>query len=274
MASAEEEIAVTGTNRFSVSGFVARISDKGLARTNRFRVIFVTPPITGNAEDYRQISLNCEAAELPGRDLTTSDARIYGPSFKMPYMTNYNDISFTFLCDASLVEKRVFDEWISAINPQNGFDFEYRDSYVSRVVIEQLADDETTAYSCELVEAYPIQINSMPVSWGDDNFHRVTVTMTYRYWTETGGRDEQEQALNSSRDTAEQVRNARENQKREREPLEAVLRNRRRNVLSSDARDRTRSRVAASELLPTPEPDSEILNNAQQIEVAAPKIRI
>jgi hypothetical protein len=230
MASAEEEIALTGTNRFSVSAFVSRISGKGLARTNRFRVIFVTPPITGNADDYRQISLNCEAAELPGRDLTTSDARIYGPTFKMPYMSNYNDVSFTFLCDASLVEKRVFDEWIAAINPQNSFDFEYRESYVSRVIIEQLTDDEVTAYSCELIEAYPIQVNAMPVTWGDDNFHRVTVTMTYRYWSETGSRDEQEQAISSSRDAAQQVRSAKANQQRLRNTQETVLRNRNRGV--------------------------------------------
>jgi hypothetical protein len=230
MASSEEEIRITGTNRFSVSGFVSRISGKGLARTNRFRVIFVTPPITGNADDYRQISLNCEAAELPGRDLTTSDARIYGPTFKMPYMSNYNDISFTFLCDASLVEKRVFDEWMAAINPQNTFDFEYRESYVSRVVIEQLTDDQIPAYGCELIEAYPIQVNSMPVTWGDDNFHRVTVTMTYRYWLEIGTREEVESVISESREIAQQLRVTRSNQQRLRNTQDTVLRNRNRGV--------------------------------------------
>lgn len=248
-----EEVVVTpGPNRFSVSGFVSRISDRGLARTNRFRVTFTTPTITGNSEDYRQISLNCESAELPGRDLTTTDTRIYGPTFKTPYMTNYNDISFTFLCDASLVEKRVFDEWMSAINPQNTFDFEYRESYVSKVVIEQLTDDEIPTYGCELIEAYPIQVNSMPVSWGDDNYHRVTITMTYRYWTETGTRDEQEQELRSSREQARQNAIARENQRRQRETQQVVLRNRSRNVTSFDLRQRIRDRVNATELSVTP----------------------
>lgn len=189
-----EEFTITArANRFSISGFVSRISEKGLARTNRFRVIFTTPISFGDAQQYRQVSLNCESAELPGRDLVTADARIYGPTFKSPYMSNYNDISFTFLCDASLVEKRVFDEWMSVINPRTSFDFEYRENYLSRVVIEQLSDDETTTYSCELIDAFPIQINSMPVNWGDDNFHRVTVTMTYRYWVETGALDNIEQ---------------------------------------------------------------------------------
>ena len=222
-----EEVLVTPTSdRFSISSFVSRISGKGLARTNRFRVTFTSPPIGGNSEDYRQISLNCEAAELPGRDLTTTDSRIYGPTFKMPYMTNYNDVSFTFLCDASLVEKRVFDDWMSIINPTGSFDFQYRDNYVSTVTIDQLTDNEIMTYSCELVEAFPIQVNAMPVNWGDDNFHRVTVTMTYRYWKETGTREEQEQELNASRIDVRQNINLRSTQKQQREAGQTVLRNR------------------------------------------------
>ena len=181
----EGNTVTPGSNLFSVSGFVSRIGNRGLARTNRFRVLF-TPPkmlsVDESLDGYRQITLNCESAELPGRDLTTTDARIYGPTFKTPYMSNYNDISFTFLCDKSLTEKRIFDQWLTAINPETSFDFEYRDNYVAPVEILQLTDDEVATYGCRLEEAFPLQVNSMPVSWGDDNYHRVTVTMTYRYW--------------------------------------------------------------------------------------------
>lgn len=231
MATEEQEIQVVGTKRFDVGGFVSRISEKGLARTNRFRVIFTTPIIGGNVDDFRQISLNCESTEFPGRDLTTTDSRIYGPTFKTPYMTSYNDVSFTFLCDASLVEKRVFDDWISMINPKNSFDFEYRDSYVTNVIIEQLSDNEIPTYHCELIEAYPIQVNSMPVNWGDDNFHRVTVTMTYRYWTEGDfSIEEAEKDLQATRESANSIRVARDKQRRLRQSQEVVLNNRYRGI--------------------------------------------
>jgi hypothetical protein len=236
MASAEEEITVTGTNRFSIAGFIARISDKGLARTNRFRVIFTTPLAGGESEDYRQISLNCESAEIPGRDLTTTESRIYGPTFKTPYMTSYNDISFTFLCDAALVEKRVFDEWMSMINPKDTFDFEYRDSYTTTVVIEQLSDNQVTTYSCKLIEAYPVQVNAMPVNWADDNYQRVTVTMTYRYWTEGDAtREELEKDLQETRDSANNLRLTRDRQRELRDSQQVILRNRNRvNVNTGD----------------------------------------
>lgn len=216
-----------GNERFHIGNFISRISATGLARSNRFKVLIPAPSFDGgNTSDYRQISLNCESAELPGRDLTVNESRIYGPNFKMPYMTNYNDVSFTFLCDAGLTEKRVFDDWISFINPKDSFDFEYRDSYTSTVTIAQLTDNELTAYSCDLIEAYPIMVNAIPVSWGDDNYHRVTVTMTYRYWIEKGKRGEETAKIDNNRQTSIDVRRARENQKRMRNAQETVLRNR------------------------------------------------
>lgn len=208
--------------RFDISSFVGRFRN-GLSRTNRFKVLITAPPFSGgNTEDFRIISLNCESAELPGRDLTTTDARIYGPTFKMPYMTNYNDVSFTFLCGASLMEKRIFDEWISYINPVDSFNFQYRDSYVTTVSIHQLTDNEITTYSCQLIEAYPIQVNAMPVSWGDENFHRVTVTMTYRYWISGTTREEAEADISSSREEGRTALN----DARMRNAQQTVLRNR------------------------------------------------
>ena len=250
---------------FNVSSFVSKISDRGLARTNRFQVTFVPPSVIGFSEDYRQVSLSCESAELPGRDLTTTDSRIYGPTFKTPYMSNYNDISFTFICDAALVEKRVFDSWMSAINPTTSFDFAYRDDYVSTVLIEQLTDNEIVSYSCGLIEAFPIQVNSMPVNWGEDNFHRVTITMTYRYWTETGGREEQEQNLMSSRQEAQQIAIARENQRRDRDIRKTVLRNRGSYYQRLNYGQKTRN----DELFVTPEPN---ITNAVDVQVTPPNI--
>lgn len=239
--AAEPEIPVQATdNRFSVTEFIGRFRN-GLSRTNRFKVLITAPPFNGAAvEDFRILSLNCESAELPGRDLTTTDARIYGPSFKMPYMTNYNDVSFTFLCGQSLMEKRIFDDWIAYINPTDTFNFQYRDSYVTTVSIHQLTDNEISTYSCKLLEAYPIQVNSMPVSWGDENFHRVTVTMTYRYWLSDTTREEAEADISSSRDIARQAIN----NKKIRDAQQTVLRSRYRGIDPVDDRfDRRTAKV-------------------------------
>ena len=41
---------------------------------------------SGNTAVSRYLALQCEAAELPGRTLATADVKIYGPTFKVPYL--------------------------------------------------------------------------------------------------------------------------------------------------------------------------------------------
>jgi len=42
------------------------------------------------------LSLQCETAELPGRNIQTNDVKIYGPTFKIPTQTSFADTSLTF----------------------------------------------------------------------------------------------------------------------------------------------------------------------------------
>ena len=47
----------------------------------------------GGSSISRYLALQCEAAELPGKSLLTSEAKIYGPVFKVPYQTQYTEAS-------------------------------------------------------------------------------------------------------------------------------------------------------------------------------------
>lgn len=174
-----------GIQTMNIQGFLSNISSDGLARSNRFRVVFAPPfgidqPL--NSDVLRSTSIFVEAAELPGRNLQSSDFRIYGPSYKNPFLSEYSEINFTVLCDKNLTQKRVFDAWLNYINPTDTFDFNYRDQYTADVLIEQLDDKGAPAYSVVLVEAFPTAVAPLTVSWGNDNFHSVQVTMSYRYW--------------------------------------------------------------------------------------------
>lgn len=85
-------------------GYLNRYSD--IARNNRYRVTFNTPPIMlGQFNDApRNLALQCETAELPGRSFATTDIRTYGPIVKIPYQTTYNDMSLTFYCTGTKVD--------------------------------------------------------------------------------------------------------------------------------------------------------------------------
>jgi hypothetical protein len=138
----------------------------------------------------------CEAAEFPGRGLQSVDLRYYGPNFKMPYQTSYEDLNMTFLCRTEGYERQFFDDWMEIINPTKTFDFEYRDNYRSQIEIYHYGDvgssdgrgnvNHIPKYSFTIHEAYPTLVNAQPVTWADDQFLRLGITFTYSWWSRNG----------------------------------------------------------------------------------------
>ena len=47
---------------------------------------------SSNPSVSRYLALQCETAELPGKSLNTQDVKIYGPTFKIPFQTVYQEI--------------------------------------------------------------------------------------------------------------------------------------------------------------------------------------
>ena len=111
-----------------------------------------------------------------------TDARIYGPTYKSPSLSSYGDVTLTLLCDNAITQKQLIETWMSSINSPNGFDFNYRDSYIAEVDIIQYNEINEPTFQCTLREAYPISVTSLQTNWADDGYHKLQVVLTYRYW--------------------------------------------------------------------------------------------
>ena len=61
----------------------------------------------------------------------------------------------------------------------------YYSNYVSGVLIIQYNQQGDITYSMGLTEAYPIIVNSLPLNWGSEDLHRLTVQFTYKHFQET-----------------------------------------------------------------------------------------
>jgi hypothetical protein len=48
------------------------------------------------------------------------------------------------------------------------------------ITVVQFDDYIKKIYAIELIDAFPISIAAQPLSWGDDNFHRVSVQFSYQ----------------------------------------------------------------------------------------------
>ena len=139
---------------------------------------------TSNPSVTRYLALQCESAELPGKTLATADVKIYGPTFKVPYQTQYGDTSFTFLCTNDFFERKLFDRWTEAIMPSdtNNLRFPKGQStrYMTNIKIIQYDEFIKQIYAVELIDAFPIGISPQSLSWSDENFHRLQIQFAYQ----------------------------------------------------------------------------------------------
>jgi len=167
-------------------------SHNGLAKSCRYatRITPVGNLLAGFGDIMRDLTYLCEATEFPGRGFQTVDVRYYGPSFKMPFNTQYEDLNMTFLCRAQSFEREFFDDWMWAINRNDTFDFNYKSEYSARIDMFQFSDvpdfegseNPKAEYYFSIEDAYPILVNAQPVTWADDQFLRLGVTFTYNWW--------------------------------------------------------------------------------------------
>lgn len=156
-----------------------------LARPSRFDVQFNIPlvlaPYVTNA---RQLTYRCENADLPGRTLETTERKFgSAPRQKFPYYTMYNESTMSFIVSDDMSEKIMFEGWIESINPTSNYNFNYKASYVSDIIITQYDVSNKPSYQVTLIDAFPIAVNQLDLDWSSDGHHKLTVVFAYTSWT-------------------------------------------------------------------------------------------
>lgn len=218
------------SNYFNVEKFRTHIGKYGdLAHPSKFVVRFLTPPLLTPAMEraptdltnttaipevevvatrltsWEDLSLQCEAAELPGYTVNTLQSRVYGPAWHVATTPTFNEIQLTFLCTSDMWEKELFDQWMSLAVPLAPTYFEgstsevsphasYPEEYYASMLITQMPNSGTSymygtarmrakSYSIILENAFPISMQPLPLNWGDtEGIHRLQVAFRYTRW--------------------------------------------------------------------------------------------
>jgi len=156
-----------------------------------------------SSDDVELLQISCSEASLPGSSLITNqiDNDYYGVTERHAYRRQYDDrIDFTFYVDRDYKIIKFFEGWISYIVNERinagenapGEDaktFSYRvrfpDSYqTDNLYITKFERDINTpnpgpSLTYRFIRAYPININSMPVSYDSSDLLKCTVSFTY-----------------------------------------------------------------------------------------------
>lgn len=179
----------TYINNFVGQSILEKLTNLPATLTAELQNIFNTDPrdtqsTTANPSLSRYLGLQCESAELPGKTLVTADAKVYGPTYKVPYQTQYNETTLTFVCTNDFYERKLFDRWMESIMPTdtNNLRFAKGDEtrYMTNFQVIQYDDFVKQIYAVEMIDAFPIGVSSQPLSWSEDGFHRVSVQFTYQ----------------------------------------------------------------------------------------------
>ncbi len=166
----------------SISEFKSSFSTD-VARPSRFDVEVPIPlglvPYLGIS---RKLKFRCESTELPSRSISTVPMKIYGPVENYPYQTTFQDITLTFIVGDNMEEKLFFDAWLEWINPSLTYNFKFKGDYAVPLRINQYDVQNKVSYSVDLIDAFPVAINSMQLDSSADGYHKLTVSFTFTSW--------------------------------------------------------------------------------------------
>ena len=183
------------------------------ALTSNFEVKIAIPAelqsFVGTEQD--NLNLSCSEASLPGSSIATMENLNdhTGVTERLAHRKMYDDrIDFTFYVDANkYFPIRFFEKWMRYVvdeddladtqrGTQAGIDktspsYHYRMRYpdgtngyrVDGVQVIKFERDHKQSLTYTFVKAYPIAVNSMPVSYDASNLLKCTVSMSYiRYF--------------------------------------------------------------------------------------------
>ena len=185
-----------------LNNFISSINKYGISKASHFDICMHVPrniaigggqgqaslPIEGT---NRMISMRCESADLPGRQMVTIDNKIYGPIYKTAYQTLFSDLNLTFIETKDMDFRYSFERWMEYIQPTDiDNNVEYFNNYKAEIFIyqyDQIDDGSGRRYkkslTYQIYDAFPINVNQLTGAWTDDGFHKLQVTFAYQRHT-------------------------------------------------------------------------------------------
>ena len=190
--------------------------------------------------DFKQkMSLLCTQAELPGTVFieSTATGHFQGITETFPNLRSFPPLNLTFYVDADHVILEVLETWMTYINPvQNGISnsaaytrFNYPEDYKEKIYVTKFERDtfikesraasyQSDMSSYEFINAWPTNLTSMRVAYGESNVLKCAIQFAYdRFNTSFNYPDVQKQVTGRSRADSKELRDAqrRDNQNSE-----------------------------------------------------------
>lgn len=164
-----------------INDFKATIARRGgLSKANRFDVIINLPTALNEADRGRDLTLLCEAAAIPGKQITSLEYSMYNHQRKIPTGYILEDLTLIFNITNDYYVKSIFDEWQDLIISQESFLLAYDSEFQVDLQIRQLGEDDKPVWNTTVIGAYPITVNGISLDNNSDSTtQKLAVTFAY-----------------------------------------------------------------------------------------------
>lgn len=184
---AEARAGIPNAPVTNLNDFVSKVKSQGMARNNRFGVLIGVPQLltrqgVNPSAIVPEMFLFCEAASLPGMNISTTQARTFGEYREMPYERLYDPVTLTFLNDAGMNIKNFWEQWTNSIQNPYTRNMEYYNDYTGQIDIFVYDTINAARYCVTLYEAYPKTLSQSDLNQSGREIIKTTVTIQYRYW--------------------------------------------------------------------------------------------
>ena len=136
------------------------------------------------------IELLCSSASLPGSRLATHTSNSYnGFEQRMAYRRQYDDaLNLEFYVDRNYTPIKFFEGWVDYISGNTNDVSHYRMKYPKdkkggywsdNVYVTKFEKNEGESLEYQFLEAFPLNISSIPVSYGNSDILRYNVSIAY-----------------------------------------------------------------------------------------------
>ena len=171
---------------FNITEFQGSLNRDGIQKASLYEAR-ITSPILGG--DMRSLSMRATSAELPGRTISTTEYRVYGPIRKIPYASTYTDTRIEFLCTEGMKEKIFFEKWqdlmLNTRSHQPGasdsskYSVGYYNDFKGSITLTNYNEMGDPTIEHKFLEAYPLGIAPLAVSWDSGELLRLSVTFAF-----------------------------------------------------------------------------------------------
>jgi len=187
-----EEVVVSATRLPQILSNIYNIDavrSQNLLRSCKFAAQFTSlPPFLALFFQgvFKPLTYLCDSVEFPGQVINAVDYKIPGTlKIKVPYAREINEVNFSFYFPNDLPIYDIMNTWIQEISPTTNAN-KYFDNIRGQIILHQFKDTETfgnqigTNMKVQLIDAYPLNVQSLPSNWADDGFHKINVSFFFR----------------------------------------------------------------------------------------------